>query len=242
VAEVISIIVPTYNERENLKPLLDLMSKALEDYEYEVVIVDDSSPDGTAKLAEELAKKYPIKVLKRENKQGLASAIVYGFQNARGDVLGVIDADLQHPPEYMKEFIKAIEEDGYDIALGSRYVEGGRIEGWSKKRILVSKGAITLAKPLIWRVKDPISGYFFLRKSVVKGVEFNPTGFKLSLEILVKGKYRKVKEIPYTFKERRAGKSKLGKGEILKYLELIRSLYLYKLKNFKTALFGGSKL
>jgi dolichol-phosphate mannosyltransferase len=226
---MISIIVPTYNEAENIKKLIPAVNNALAGYEHEMIIVDDSSPDGTAGVAEELAEKYPVKVLRRENKQGLASAIVYGFEHSNGDILGVIDADLQHPPEYIKEFIKAIEE-GNDIAIGSRYVDGGRIEGWSKKRILISKGAILLAKPLLKNVKDPISGYFFLRKSVIDGVKFNPTGYKLSLELLVKGNYSRIKEIPYTFRIREKGESKLDSKEIFRYLHLIGHLYKYRIK------------
>jgi dolichol-phosphate mannosyltransferase len=225
---MISIIVPTYKERDNIKKLIPMICKTLHDYEHEVIIVDDSSPDGTAKIAEKLAERYSLKVLKRARKFGLASAILHGFNHANGDILGVIDADLQHPPEYMKEFIKAIE-NGYDIALGSRYVKGGRIEGWSKKRILISKGAILLAKPLIWRVKDPISGYFFFRRGVIESVKFNPTGYKLSLELLVKGNYSKIKEIPYTFKVRGKGESKLNSGEIYRYLHLIGHLYKYQI-------------
>jgi len=225
----ISVVIPTYNEAENIKKLIPKIDEVLKNYDYEIIVVDDSSPDGTAKIANRLSKQYPVRVLKREKKLGLASAILYGFKNANGDVLGVIDADLQHPPEYMKEFIRAIE-DGYDIAIGSRYVEGGRIEGWSWTRKMISKGAIMLAKPLIRGIKDPISGYFFLKKNVIDGIEFNPTGYKLSLEILVKGEWERVKEIPYIFKKRRVGKSKLDKREIFKYLKLLTHLYKYRIK------------
>ena len=226
--EKISVVIPTYNEAENIKKIIPRIDKILKDYDYEILVVDDSSPDGTAKIAKRLSKQYPVRVLKREKKLGLASAILHGFKNANGDVLGVIDADLQHPPEYMKEFIRAIE-GGYDIAIGSRYIEGGRVEGWSWTRKMVSKGAIMLAKPLIRGVKDPISGYFFLKKDVIEGVEFNPTGYKLSLEILVKGKWERIKEIPYTFKIREKGKSKLNFGEILRYLHLVGHLYKHRI-------------
>lgn len=224
---LISIIVPTYNEVENIKKLVPLVALELSSYNYEIIVVDDSSPDGTAKVSEKLAEQYPVRVVKRDSKLGLASAIIEGFKHSSGDVLGVIDADLQHPPEYMKEFIKAIE-DGYDIAIGSRYADGGRIEGWTKSRILISKGAILLVKPLV-NVKDPISGYLFLKKSVIEGIKFNPMGYKLSLELLVKGNYKKIKEVPYTFKMRKMGESKLNSGEIYKYLHLICHLYKYRI-------------
>lgn len=223
--EKISIIIPTYNERENIGKLIPIISKNLEGYDYEMVVVDDDSPDGTAKVAEELSKEYPVRVLKR-NERGLASAILYGFRHAKGDILGVIDADLQHPPEYMKEFISTVN-DGYDIAIGSRYIEGGRIEGWSVYRSVVSKGAIMLSR-LLTDVKDPMSGYFFIKKDVIKDASFSSIGYKILLEILTKGSYENVKEVPYIFKNRQNGNSKLGKGEYINYLKLLYHLYKYR--------------
>jgi dolichol-phosphate mannosyltransferase len=120
-----------------------------------LIVVDDNSPDGTARVAEELSKEFPVRVLKRDGKLGLASAILHGFQHAKGKVLGVIDADLQHPPEYIKDFVIAVL-NGNDIAVGSRYTDGGKIVGWSKFRKFVSRGAVALSKPLT-DVKDPMS-------------------------------------------------------------------------------------
>jgi dolichol-phosphate mannosyltransferase len=222
----VSIIIPTYNESENIKRLIPLLDSILKGYDYEIVVVDDSSPDGTAKVAEKLAEEYPVRVLVRDGKLGLASAILYGFKNANGDVLGVIDADLQHPPQLIRTLVDKIM-DGYDIAIASRYVEGGGVEDWSFYRRLVSKGAIMLAKPLT-RVKDPMSGYFFLRRSVIDGAHLNPKGYKLLLEILVKGKYEKVAEVPYVFTKRMAGESKLNASEYWEYMRLL--VHLYKAK------------
>jgi len=224
----ISVIVPTYNEAENIKRLIPMIDSVLKDYDYEIVVVDDNSPDGTAVVAKKLAEMYPVKVLVRDRKRGLASAILYGFMNASGDVLGVIDADLQHPPELLSEMAKKIK-DGYDIVIASRYVEGGGIEGWSFHRWLISKVAILLARPLT-NVKDPMSGCFLLKRKVIDGVNFNPTGYKLLLEILVKGNYEKVAEVPYVFRERIHGQSKLGIGEILRYICLLLRLYAYKIR------------
>ena len=176
----ISVIVPTYNEAENIKKLIPMIDSVLKDYDYEIIVVDDNSPDGTAEVAKKLAEQYPVKVLIREKKKGLASAILYGFMNANGDVLGVIDADLQHPPELLGEMAKKIE-DGYDIVIASRYVKGGGTEGWSFHRWLISKVAILLARPLT-NVKDPMSGCFLL-------------SYKPLLEILVKNSYSRVIEI-----------------------------------------------
>jgi dolichol-phosphate mannosyltransferase len=202
------------------------------DRDYEIILVDDNSTDGTAKLALELSKKYPIKVLMRDKKSGLASAILTGFEHARGDIIGVIDADLQHPPESIIECVEALEVDDCEIAIGSRYVKGGGVEGWSLSRLLTSKMAILLAKPLVRKVKDPMSGFFFLKRKVIENVDLNPMGYKLGLEVLLKGNYKKVVEIPYIFKKRQQGVSKLNKKEIFLYLKLLASLYKYKIKRW----------
>jgi dolichol-phosphate mannosyltransferase len=225
---MISIVSPTYNESENIRLLIERISQVMSGRKYEIIVVDDNSSDGTVEIVKELSKKYPVKVLVRNGKLGLASAILTGFEHAKGNIIGVIDADLQHPPEYLLEFVKAIEKGGYDIVFGSRYTDGGGIDGWTRKRLLTSKVAILLAKPLVKGVKDPMSGFFFLKRSVIEGVRLNPTGYKLGLEILVKGRYGRLKEVPYTFKRRRNGASKLNGSEILSYLSLLKGLYMHK--------------
>ena len=225
---MISVIVPTYNEKENIRKLVPAVHKILSGHEHELIVVDDNSPDGTAEVVEELSKDYPVRVLRRSGKLGLASAVLHGFKHAKGDFLGVIDADLQHPPECMEGFVCAVM-NGHDIAVGSRYVNGGSLEGWSKFRSLVSKGAILLSRPLT-DVKDPMSGFFFIKRNVIEGVSFCPTGYKILLEILAKGSYKNVKEVPYTFKVREHGKSKLDIWEFVNYLKLLYHLYRYRLK------------
>ncbi len=224
----LSVIIPTYNEAENIKMLIPRIHRVLNNTSYEIIVVDDSSPDGTPEVAKKLSESYPVRVFVRNQKLGLASAIVHGFENATGEILGVIDADLQHPPEYIINFIEKIRE-GYDIVIGSRYVKGGRIEGWGLKRKILSRGAIMLAKPLAKKVKDPMSGYFFIRRHVIEGIDFKLMGYKLLLEILVKGKYRGVAEVPYVFRERQNGESKLGRNEIANYIKLLAHLYMYKI-------------
>jgi dolichol-phosphate mannosyltransferase len=224
----ISIIVPTYNESENIKPLIERLGNTLRQDEYEILVVDDNSPDGTADIAESLSKEYNVRIIHRPGKSGLASAVIEGIGKAEGDIVGVIDADLQHPPELVAQLAKAIIE-GNDIAIASRYVKGGGIENWSLLRKIASKGAILLARPLT-KVNDPASGYFFINREVVMGIDFKPSGFKILLEILVKGKYERIKEIPYVFSERLEGKSKLGLMEYARYLKLLYSLYLFRLK------------
>jgi dolichol-phosphate mannosyltransferase len=228
--QMLSIVSPTYNERENIGLLVERISQVMAGRKYEIIVVDDNSSDGTAEIAKELSEVYPVKILVRNGKFGLASAILKGFELAQGSIIGVIDADLQHPPEYLLEFVKAIEQDGCDVVIGSRYTNGGEIEGWSKRRLLTSKIAVLLAKPLVRIVKDPMSGFFFLKRGVIEGVKLNPTGYKLGLEILVKGNYRKLKEIPYAFKQRKNGASKLNKNEIMSYLRLLKELYFYKIR------------
>lgn len=224
----ISVVIPTYNEAKNVERLIPLLDSVLKDYDHEIIIVDDNSPDGTAKIAEQLAKQYPVKVLKRSYKFGLASAILFGFMNTKDDVLGVIDADLQHPPELISKMAKKIE-DGYDIVIASRYVKNGGVEGWPFYRLLISKIATLLVKPLT-NVQDPMSGCFLLRRKVIEGVNFNLYGYKLLLEILVKGNYERIIEVPYIFKNRKYGKSKFDSSEILRYIHLLLHLYSYKIK------------
>lgn len=221
----ISVIIPTYNERENLETLVVRLHNCLSSHAHEFIIVDDDSPDGTCELARKLSAGYPIKVVLREGKRGLASAIVDGFKEATGEIIGVIDADLQHPPEVIRELVEQIPQ--CDIAIASRYVKNGKVEGWPFLRRLVSRAATLLSRPLT-RVKDPMSGCFLTKIAVIKDIKFNPIGYKILLEVLVKGCYKKVKEVPYTFQVRRHGQSKLGFSEYLKYLKLLLRLYQYK--------------
>jgi dolichol-phosphate mannosyltransferase len=219
----LSLIAPTYNERENIPILVERVHKALDGFEYELIVVDDNSPDGTAELAESLSHKYPVSVICRKNEKGLASAVLAGFNCAKGEVLGVIDADLQHPPEKIPELLQAIQ-GGADIAVASRYIPGGGIKGWTAKRKIMSSGATMMARtflPSIRKVKDPMSGFFLVRRRVIEGVELKPIGYKILLETLAKGKSSEVTEIPYTFEQRALGESNLSLREQLNYLEHI---------------------
>jgi len=224
----LSLVVPTYEERANLGPLVTRIAASLAGHDYEIIVVDDDSPDGTTEEAAILANSHPMRVIKREGIRGLGSAILEGFRNSKEDIFGVIDADLQHPPEVISELATAIG-NGADIAIASRYVPGGGIEDWTRLRRLVSRGAILLVKPLT-RAKDPMSGCFMLDRAVIEGVNLSPRGYKLLMEILVKGRYRTVKEVPYTFGNRHAGRSKLSMMEYMRYLTLLMVLYSYKIR------------
>lgn len=229
---MINIIIPTYNEKENLPLLVDKIFNTFNEYKLsgEVIVVDDNSPDGTGRIADELSKiNNSIKVVHRKGKEGLSSAVWEGFKHARGEIFGVMDADLSHPPELIPELVLPIINGESEFVIASRYLNDGKIEDWPISRKVTSKGAMILARPLT-DVKDPMSGYFFFKKSVINGIELSLIGYKILLEILVKGKYESVKEVQYTFKNRNIGESKLDGGEHLNYLWLLTKLYRFSIK------------
>ncbi|TMB63610.1 MAG: polyprenol monophosphomannose synthase [Chloroflexi bacterium] len=210
------MIVPTYNEADSLPRLVERLAKALADAKWELVVVDDGSPDGTAQVADRLGQTNPVRVVRRPGKAGLASAVVAGFGAARGDALLVMDADLSHPPEVVPDLMRTLE-DGADLAVGSRYVTGGGIEDWPLKRRVVSRVACLMGNVLV-PIHDSTSGFFAMRRSVVDGVKLNPIGFKIGFEVMARGRYKKAVEVPYTFRDRELGKSKFGQREIGQYL------------------------
>lgn len=225
--KTLSIIVPTYNERENVRPLMERIDRAFPQGGYEVVFVDDNSKDGTAEAIKAL-KDYPVKLLVRTDKRGLASAVVDGVALATAPVIGVIDADLQHPPEVLPKLLESINA-GADIAIASRYVPGGDCRGWSTTRRIISKGAIMLAHlllPLTRKVHDPMSGYFMFRKQSIDMTRLKPTGFKILLEMLAVGGARQTAEVPYIFDVRSRGESKLSSRTQVDYLKHLWSLFV----------------
>ena len=214
---MLSIVVPTYNEAGSLPKLAERLHVALAGRDWELIVVDDGSPDGTADLAAALAPRIPVRVVRRAGKAGLASAVVAGFGAAHGDVLLVMDADLSHPPELVPALADAIGS-GADLAVGSRYVRGGGVEDWPLKRRAVSRVACLMGNVLV-PVRDATSGFFALRHSVIDGVRLNPIGFKIGFEVIARGRYAKVVEVPYTFRDRELGSSKFGRREILQYVQ-----------------------
>ena len=238
------MIVPTFNEKDNLRELVQRVtaSCAAKAIECEIVVVDDNSPDGTGAVAEEMAKTHRVVVLHRAGKLGLSSAVTDGFAKASGSILVVMDADLSHPPEKIPEMVSRIESGEADMVVGSRYVKGGSVENWPFHRKLISKGA-TLMSRWLTKVKDPMSGFFALKRSVIDSVDLDPVGYKIGLEILVKGNCRKVVEVPIHFADRKAGKSKLGGSEMLRYIDHVSMLYEHRSfwlgKYLKFAFIGG---
>lgn len=226
---LVSLIIPTLNEKDALKFLFEELKEAILSisyYQFELIIVDDDSTDGTREFVKSVRLPWPIKLIER-NERGLATAVLQGFKNANGDILGVMDADLSHPPEIIKKMLKEIEDA--DLIIGSRHIAGGGVEAWPLVRKLFSKFATLLAYPLAKGVTDPLSGFFFIKKSALC-TNLTPVGYKILLEILVKCAPKKIIELPYVFRNRSVGKSKLNWRVTLDYfLHLIR-LYKFKLK------------
>ncbi|MDQ2951120.1 MAG: polyprenol monophosphomannose synthase, partial [Chloroflexota bacterium] len=193
------------------------MAKAFAGREWELVVVDDGSPDGTADIAADLGRALPIKVVRRAGKAGLASAVLAGFAAAKGDLLLVMDADLSHPPEVAPQLADAIAA-GADLAVGSRYVSGGGVKDWPMTRQVVSRVACLMGNVLV-PVRDCTSGFFAIRRSVIDGVKLNPIGFKIGFEVMARGGWKKMVEVPYTFRDREHGTSKFGQREIFQYVK-----------------------
>ncbi|MDR7476405.1 MAG: polyprenol monophosphomannose synthase [Armatimonadota bacterium] len=220
----VSVVVPTYNERETLSELVGRLHQALGSG-YEVVVVDDSSPDGTADLARELGRQYPVRVLQRPGKLGLGSAVLEGARAASGRWVVVMDADLSHPPEVVPQLVDALRS-GAELAVGSRYVPGGGVRDWPWRRRLMSRVAVALAR--LWlreRVSDPVSGFFAARRELLLDPSLEGIGYKILLEVLVRNRGRSVVEVAYVFTDRRGGRSKLGAGEVWNYLRLLWRLH-----------------
>ncbi|MDO8562534.1 MAG: polyprenol monophosphomannose synthase [Candidatus Limnocylindria bacterium] len=213
---MISVVTPTYNEAGSLPTLAERLALALAGREYELVVVDDGSPDGTADVADALAARLPVRVVRRAGKAGLASAVLAGFAAARGDVLVVMDADLSHPPETVAALVAALDA-GADLAVASRYVRGGGMEDWPLRRRIVSRAACLLGSLLV-PVHDATSGFFAVRRAGIEGVRLNGIGFKIGFEVIARARARRIVEVPYTFRDRELGASKFGRREVAQYL------------------------
>jgi len=174
-AKTISIIIPTYKEKDNIGPLVERIQKSMAKYDYEIVIVDDNSADGSEELVSGLAKKYPVKIIVRKNKRGLSSAVVDGIAATDSEFVIVMDADLQHPPEVLPDIAKALEN--HDFVMGSRYVKGGSPGEWKLARKIVSKVATLMALPIAPKIKDPMSGFSVLNApSSISLLSVRPVG------------------------------------------------------------------
>lgn len=231
----VSIIIPTYNESRNIIGILKSIGENLpKNVTAEAIVVDDNSPDSTGKIVEEYLKNvkkiagYTMDIIHRTSKNGLSSAILSGIQRAKGDTIVVMDSDFSHPPQIIPKMIESLKKYQCDMVVASRYINGGKINGWTLKRKIMSKVATLIAtKGLGVKTKDPMSGFFAFKKNILKGINFDAIGYKILLEILVKKSGIAVKEIPYTFENRTFGSSKLDGSTVTDYFKSVWKLYKF---------------
>lgn len=227
----LSVVVPTFHEVKNLQELTERLFSALANLNLsaELIIVDDNSNDGTDLLCAELAKRFPVRLITRTNKRGLATAVICGLKEAQGKLLVVMDADLSHPPESVPALIDALQTGDTDFVIGSRYIKGGAIdESWSLFRFVNSRIATLLARGLT-PATDPMAGFFAIHRSSIKSLaDLNPCGYKIGLELMVRCNCRHLVEIPIQFADRKHGESKLNFREQLLYIQHLIRLYSYR--------------
>jgi dolichol-phosphate mannosyltransferase len=223
-----SLVIPTYEERHNIQELVHQLSTLLDEAlpdDYEIIVVDDDSPDSTWELAQSLMPEYPqLRVMRRQGERGLSTAVIRGWQVAKGNILGVIDGDLQHPPEVLVKMLTAMKQ-GADLAVASRHLQGGGVSTWSLGRRIFSRGAqllgLLILPEVVSRVSDPMSGYFLIHRSHIANRVLNPFGYKILLEVLGRGTARDFVEIPYVFRERQQDQSKVT---FKQYVDYVRHL------------------
>ena len=226
-SDLLSVVIPTFNEGGNIENLVSQIDEALEGINYEIIFVDDSK-DNTPDIIKEVSKKYTsVRLYHRENKSGLATAVLDGFRIARGDYIACMDADLQHPPIVLKYMYKAIVVGGADVCVPSRFIPGGNDGGLNAYRKFVSGTARKMGQvilPCLRKFTDPTSGLFMFRRGVIDNVELKPIGWKIMIEVLAMGNYSKVIEIPYQFHQRTEGESKLSGKVTLEYIKQLFEL------------------
>lgn len=231
----LSIIVPTYQEAPNIPLLTNSIAETLNpiDINYEILFVDDNSQDGTEDICENLKEDHPVTLITRKNTRGLSSAVLEGFKHAKGQYLLVMDCDLSHPANAIPAMLNALKSGEADFVLGSRYTEGGSIHSnWNWLRQLNSKIPSWLSQPLS-PLKDPMSGFFaFQRDALPESQSLSPLGYKIALEIFVKGSFKSPIEIPIHFSERVHGHSKLTTKERLLFLRHLGRLYKFQYSEY----------
>jgi dolichol-phosphate mannosyltransferase len=225
----VTMVIPTYNEKDRLAELVGRLFDAAREagMALELVVVDDNSPDGTGRIADELARTQRMHVIHRAGKLGLGTAVVAGFGAATADIVGVMDADFSHPPALVPRMLAAFRATGADVLVASRYVPGGSTPNWPFKRRLLSRTACLLARGLS-PIRDAASGFLLIRRSIVRGVAIKAGGFKICLELIVRGWPTTLTEIPYQFDDRELGESKMSTREAAGYLVQLKDLYLLR--------------
>lgn len=225
----VTVVVPTYREVENLPHLVERLRKVREEasLDLELLIMDDDSGDGSDRVVDSMALPW-VTLVTRTTRRGLSDAVLDGLRRATSEVVVVMDADLSHPPEKIPRMLEELAK-GAEVVVGSRFAEGGSTaDDWGFLRWLNSRAATLMALPLA-PLSDPMSGYFAMRRETfAAGRDFNPIGYKILLEILIKCRCRQVRDIPIHFDNRRYGESKLSFREQLKYIQHLRRLYIFK--------------
>ncbi|MFT4297911.1 MAG: glycosyltransferase [Candidatus Woesearchaeota archaeon] len=246
---MLSIIIPTYNEKESIINTINQIKSNIKGIRHEIIVVDDNSPDKTWKKVSD-AKISNVRCIRRTKEKGLSSAVIHGFRNAKYSNLLLIDADGQHNPEIIKEMLNLMPKN--DFVIGSRFIKGGSVDDWQKPRILISKAAACLAKPLLSsKITDPMSGFFMTKKAIFNQIQeqLSGKGYKILLDIIVAYEIKnkilgnkqrvKIKEVPYTFKKRKKGESKLGFKVISDYLFMLAFLGFKKYSSLVKFLIVG---
>jgi dolichol-phosphate mannosyltransferase len=228
-----SILLPTYNERENLPIIVWLLEKHLCDVNHEVIIIDDGSPDKTLDVAKELQKIYgkdKIVLRPREKKLGLGTAYIHGIKHATGNFVIIMDADLSHHPKFIPEFIKKQKDGDFDIVSGTRYSGSGGVYGWDLKRKIISRGANYVTQILLRPGASDLTGSFRLyRKEVLEKLvkACVSKGYVFQMEMIIRARQFgfTIGEVPISFVDRVYGESKLGGSEIIQFAKGL--LYLF---------------
>jgi len=231
---MLSLIIPTFNEKENIEPLISKIRTALQYHDYELIIVDDDSRDNTWQEVERLMPANPrLHLIRRVGRRGLSSAVIEGFQLAKGDILGVMDADHSHDAALLPKMIDLIQSGQADCVVGSRRILGGGVDRWPWHRRLASDFATILARSFTGlHIQDPMSGFFCIPRNIFINIasRLKPKGYKILLEILARTKEVQIVELPYIFQDRRQGYSKLSLYVIVLYVRQLISLFLHRIR------------
>lgn len=234
----LSVVIPTFNESYGISKILRSLHSSLTELQikFEIILVDDDSPDNTWEIAAELLEEIPeLTVIRRVGAKGLATAVICGWQYSNGRLLGVMDGDGQHPVGVVKDLFTVFSDKNNEVAIASRYLPHGGIKKWSLSRRLLSRGAQTLGQLLlpgaIGTINDPMSGFFIVKRSIITKTELDPVGYKILLEILARSQANKIQEVPYVFLERSSGKSKVAISHYSSYLRHLLRLRIQPLRS-----------
>lgn len=225
---MVSVVLPTLNEEENIELVVESIDDSLENIEYEIIIVDGGSVDKTPKIARKLSNTYPINLFSPKENLGLSKSIMKGINNSSNDNVVVMDADMQHPPEKINELIDQV--DDYDLVLGSRFTSDGEIEDWSYTRKIINRVASSLAFTVLYPldVNDPMTGFFAFKKDKIDLEVVDSSGFKILLDIIHENELD-IKEVGINFSKRERGNSSFGLAEVIDYVEQIGKILFDKL-------------